>query len=37
MYDLIFNIISYCALSCNMGKISGSDKLLIKTLKRENV
>ena len=35
MYDLIYDVISCCVWSCDMGKINVYDKIVVK--KRENM
>jgi len=35
MCDLICDVISCCVLSCDMGKINVSDKVIIKNQKKE--
>ena len=38
MYDLICDVITYCVLSCDMGKINASDKIMFRNQKnRENI
>ena len=35
--DLIFDVITCCVLSCNMGKINASDKIMFKNKKKEKI
>jgi len=37
MCDLICDVITCCVLSCDMGKINASDKIMFKNKKKEKI
>ena len=37
MCDLIWDVITFCVLSCDMGKINASDKIMVENQKKINM
>jgi len=37
MCDLIYDVISYCVLNCDMGKIDVYDKIVIENQKKKKI